>query len=150
MVADARRARLFRLDFPSHGLVEFQTLTNPQARLHDSEFHSDRQGRSFDSGSPGRHAMEASGGKEHANDEFARDIADVLRKGRVDHNFTDLVIVAAPRFLGLLRGHLDGPTAKLVRKEMSREVTANDPAKLFDLVAGEVSPRYPGSADENS
>ncbi len=150
LVADGRRARLFMLDFASSCLDEFKTLTNPEARLHESEFHSDRQGRTFDSGAPGRHAKEASGGKAHSVDSFAREVADELKAGRVDNRFSDLVIVAAPRFMGSLRQHLDDPTAKLVREEIPKEVTGEAADKLFTLVSGIVAPRYPGSPEETS
>ena len=57
----------------------------------------------------------------HAATVFANDLADTLRQGRLAHRFEELVLIAAPRFLGMLRDALDPTTAAKVRGTLSKD-----------------------------
>jgi protein required for attachment to host cells len=51
---------------------------------------------------------------ELESDRFARDISARLETARVQHNYEQLYLAAAPEFLGILREHLSDQVAKQV------------------------------------
>jgi protein required for attachment to host cells len=61
---------------------------------------------------------------------FARDIAGKLEHARTTHEFDQLVLVAPPRFLGLLRGSLDDGTAKLVIGSLDKDLAHSKESEL--------------------
>lgn len=108
-----------------------KTFTNPGAHLKVSEFESDQPGRSFDShtrsnGShltgPSRHAYTSQQDpKEHAIEEFAREVTAFLDKSHKDHLFNRLILVANSRLLGRLRSLLDKKTQEAVSAEHTKD-----------------------------
>lgn len=55
---------------------------------------------------------------------FAQELAGRLDKGRVDHEYDRLVLVAPPHFLGLLKGTLDGQVQKLLAHTVDKDLTS--------------------------
>ena len=107
--------------------MAFRLLENSTARKKLAELVSDHGGRTFDSQGSGRHSYdeEKSNPKTHSYDVFAKDIADRIKAGRHADKFVKLAIIAAPRFLGILRHALEK-----VRVEpdlaIDKEVTGRD------------------------
>lgn len=122
LVADAARARLFRWSDESE-LEQVGCWTHPESRLQNRELLSDGPARNqaFPGGPrstadpPDAHRVEAV--------RFARQLAETLRDGRVHGTYDHLVIVAPPKFLGMLRDALDAPTAKLIRVSLANDFT---------------------------
>ncbi len=110
-----RKGRLAELS-----LVE--TLQNEAGRLKSSEIDTDRAGRSFDAVGHGRHPMEREESPhDRAAANFARELAERVLAGRNTHRFDQLVLVAEPRFLGLLRAALDHVSAGLVIESVGKD-----------------------------
>ncbi len=110
MVADQSKARIFTVADSRGELIDVGELKHPVARHLEQTLISDRPGRSFDSMGKGRHAMSST--VEPAKQEsirFAKQIADHVlaahEKGRLDQ----LLLVAGPPLLGLLRDRLKTP-----------------------------------------
>jgi protein required for attachment to host cells len=123
LVADSARARLFTTQTPKGPLQEFEDLVHPESRMHPGEINTDRPGRAFDRMGQGRHAVgSVTSPKEHEAEEFARLIADRLEAGRNAGQFEQLVLVAPPDFLGLLRKAISHPAAKLISREISKNL----------------------------
>ena len=124
VVADSTRARIFDAESSSAALFEVEGLTSPEGRMHDRDITSDLPGRSFDRNTGGgRHAMEPpTDPKEELAIEFARTIARHLDASRVKRDYEQLVIVAAPAFLGLLREQLNATCRKLVAFELNKNL----------------------------
>jgi protein required for attachment to host cells len=123
-VTQRAKARFFLQEAAKAPLVEIATLEHPESRKPGRDLESDRPGRTQDSKGQGRHAMaveETHKEREAAN--FARTIAEDLKTRRNDGVFNQLVLVAEPGFLGLLRDALDGPTQKLVIGEVKKNLT---------------------------
>lgn len=140
LVAHQAGARVFENHGPGKGLALLQEIEHAQGRERDSQIDTDRPGRSFrkNSGDPRRAAMSRSEGPhDHAVAAFARELAHKLQQGRVQNRFQRLVLVAPPRFLGLLRSSLDGPTAQMLAGSLHKDLAT---AKEAELVAqlGEV------------
>ena len=136
VVADEAQAVIYTRDKKSGPLTELTRLENPDGRKKPGELVSDRGGRSFDSGGQGRHAMgqEKPGPKEHIAGAFAKQIA--MRIGKALHNGTcrGYVLVAAPRFLGMLRDAVASNCSEAPEKAIPKEVVDKDPAFLRKLL----------------
>jgi len=53
---------------------------------------------------------------------FAREVGRYLDRARLDHRFDQLVLVAPPKFLGVLRKELDKEVEKLVADELPKDL----------------------------
>lgn len=134
LVADSAHGRMFSTP-DSRMLAEVADYAHPEARQHERDLTSDQRGRSFDSAGQGRHAMEPQqSAHEHEADVFAGELADALEKGRNEHRFDSLVLVAPPEFLGRIRSRLSKPTAQTVVAEIDKNLVHLEPAELLPYV----------------
>jgi len=135
VVADEFQAHFYTRESKSGLMVQQETLQNESARQKLGDLISDRGGRSFDSLGSGRHAYdeEKSNAKTHSYAVFAKKIAERVRAGHQNQKFVKLAIIAAPRFLGVLRNALDkaGIEADLT---INKEVTGHDTAFIQNLM----------------
>lgn len=146
VVADDSGARVFKTLGRSPQLTCFQEFDHPQAHERASERGSDRPGRSFDSVGGARHAMGAEV-DSHRQEErrFAHELAHYLTQAYDRRDFSELVLVAAPQFLGELRQAL-GDTLKehivetldkdFPKKLDVHQVIAHLQEELFSLKSG--------------
>ncbi|MGH8259746.1 MAG: host attachment protein, partial [Steroidobacteraceae bacterium] len=110
----------------------------PKAHLHDRELVSDRPGRIFDHASgPGRRgatARHATGSERTPRkieaQRFARKIIAALVKARRREEFEWLVVMAAPRFLGLLRAAMPAQLRSSVAAEIAKDLVHEPPAAV--------------------
>lgn len=140
LVAHEAGARLFENRGPGKGLELLEEVEHAAGRERDREIVSDRPGRSFrkNSGDPRRAAMSRSEGPhDRAVANFARELAHKLQHERTQNRFERLVLVAPPRFLGLLRSSLDTPTAHLVVGSLDKDLANTKDAELIKHI-GEV------------
>ena len=67
------------------------------------------------------------------------DFAEQLRQARNAHRFSRLVLVAGPKFLGMLSAGLDGPTADMVvgrvTKDLAKTPDRDVAAHVQDVLA---------------
>ena len=59
-------------------------------------------------------------------------MADHLDKGRIDNQFERLIIVADPKFLGLLMKSLSDPSKKLVSLKIDKDLSKLSEKELRD------------------
>ncbi len=133
VVATRTEARVLESIGPAHPLRRVHEAANPGGRLRNQDFDSDKHSSSFDRGgsSYARHATESEEAPhERVAANFARSIAETLRKGRTDGRFNHLVLVAEPRFLGTLKGALDGVTSDQVIGTLSKNLAAETDADI--------------------
>jgi protein required for attachment to host cells len=104
-------------------LTLIQEIDHPSGRLSNAEIDSDRAGVAFESARYGRNPMEREE-SAHARDvaTFARQLADILMRARVEERFKRVILVADPHFLGLLRQSLDAPTLARVHRTLSKNL----------------------------
>jgi protein required for attachment to host cells len=130
LVADNTRARIFIAETLSSPLEEIEDLSHTKGRLHDREITSDLPGR-VKSFAGGGHAYEQrTDPKEHEVDNFARYLAQYLEDAHNKNRFEQLIIVAGPSFLGMLRNHLQEQIKKLVCLELDKEITTLSAADI--------------------
>ena len=120
VVADRSRARIFSIEKPRGPLNEIEDLVHPESRAHDRDLTSDRPGRT----SGDNHVLgTAHSARDQQAHEFVREIASRLDSGRNGAQFERLVLVAGPDVLGLLRKAMNGHLAKLVVREVEKNLT---------------------------
>jgi protein required for attachment to host cells len=120
LVADASRARFFSAENPAGPLVEMETLSNPEARLHERDLVSDRGG----------HNDGDSATKAANTDRFASMVCDHLESSRHTRELRKLYILGSPGFLGLLRKHQSPSLRHLVRDEIAKDLTTQSPERI--------------------
>jgi protein required for attachment to host cells len=118
VAADASRARVLQVAGPQR-LVEVDNLLNPDGRLEDREINTDARGR-FSGGHTGEDDV---GAVEHRTELFAKRLGDYLDKARTEHRYDELVLVAPPKFLGMMRKSLGREVEKLVADEVPKDLS---------------------------
>lgn len=131
IVAHRAGARLLTQAGPGKPLRVLRELRHPEGRRMNREIDSDRPGRVHDRMGPARHAMaKEEPPHERAAADFAREVAAIVEQARNDHLFDDVVLVAEPGFLGMLRDALDPVTAEVVRGTVHKDLAAVDTRDL--------------------
>ena len=122
IVADGSQARILANDGPGTGLSLVSAHEALQARAHTAELGSDRPGRSFDSATPARHAMEPRvDWQRQEKDRFIARLAENI--GAARERFDRLVLVAPPRTMGELHRRLDEHTKSKIAGELQKDLT---------------------------
>ncbi|MGE5525842.1 MAG: host attachment protein [Rhodospirillaceae bacterium] len=136
VVADNARARIFEVVDRKETLHELDDLVNPSGRLHDSELRTDNTGRYFGKGErmQGHAARPRTEPGEHEAELFAKTVAHYLEQARVEHRFERLCLIAAPKFLGVLRQNLTKDARELVFEELDKDVSWLEGPQLQDYV----------------
>ncbi len=130
VVADSSRARIFAAEKPISSLIEIQTLTHPESRLHQGDLVSDRPGRDRNSGAGSHDMGHESDAKEEEVQRFAAQVCDAVETARARGEFEKLYIVAAPSFLGLLRKQQNDALRKVVTAEISKNLSTKSPEDI--------------------
>jgi len=131
VVADQAEAIFY--DCISPGLVpkEAGRISDPVARLHDHDLVTERAGRSYESVGGARHALERESDPRYLEAvRFARRIARRLDEARRKGEFEELIVVAGPPFLGLLRAQFSKPTRACVAHEVHKDLVHSPVADL--------------------
>ncbi|MBR2512854.1 MAG: host attachment protein [Halomonas sp.] len=123
VVADAARARIFTRD--ALNLVEQESLVHAEGRLHEGDLITDRRGADVHESmsTTSRSSGEEGAASKHENELFAKEVVQRLYTARVENSMEKLIMVAPPKFLGLLREKLDPPTQKLVIHTLSKDLS---------------------------
>jgi protein required for attachment to host cells len=130
LAADNSRARFFTADKARSSLTEIQDLVDPQARLHEGDLVTDRDGSDRRAGTPSHGVSSDSSAKDGAAERFAQQVCASLENARVGGAFNKLYIVAAPAFLGLLRKHQSASLRALIAAEIDKNLAAQDGAAI--------------------
>jgi protein required for attachment to host cells len=140
--ADAGRARIFSESNPSKPLLDIEDMVNSAARLRDSEINTDAGGvtaagkspHSTGGALPNNQYQPATTPEQHNAEIFARDISAFLLQAQRDGKFQKLALVAAPKFLGVLRVELDPQLKNLVSVEINKDYTHSNAQQLQEQI----------------
>lgn len=137
VVADEATAIIYSQGDKRGPLTELMTLDNEAAKKKGNDILADKGGRSFDSFGQGRHTMsrEKSDPKKVAAMAFAKDIATRIYKAKHNGTCREYAVIAAPRFLGLLRDALARAGAADPFLSIDKEVVAKDAAFIERLIS---------------
>jgi protein required for attachment to host cells len=132
VVADQAEAIFYDTGSLTTRPAEAGRIADPAARLHDRDFASDRPGRSYESVGAARHAIQRENDpRQREAIRFAREIARTLEEARRKGEFEQLIVVAGPSFLGLLRAELAPTTKACVVHEVHKDLVHSPPETLL-------------------
>ena len=131
LVANASQAHLYsstraKLFNGKASLSLVNQFMHPQSREKGSELVTDKLGHSG-------HGtfVEASEPKQQEADSFARELITLLEEGRVKQRFEDLMIIASPKFWGMLNKYLNGPLNHMLSVNIAKDYTKDNPNQLM-------------------
>lgn len=131
VVADSSRARFFSMESKVDPLQEMEGMVHEEGRLREQDEVSDRQGGLAGGHGEGGHPFEPPTDPKHREMEvFAKQIADKLEHGRVNHDYHKLILVAPPAFLGSLRRELNEHVLELVDSSLDKNLVAENVAAI--------------------
>ncbi len=130
LVADNVHARIFTADSPSSSLNEIEGFTHAEGRLHDREMTTDLPGRIKSADGSGHAYEQPTDPKKHEADNFAHQLTKHLETAHNANKFEQLLIVAEPSFLGLLRNHLPEHIKQHVCFELDKNITTQSAAEI--------------------
>jgi protein required for attachment to host cells len=114
MVASSSVAYLYQTDNLRHNdLILVKELSHPQSREKGTDILTDRPGH-FSTDHMAHGTYEQVDPKEMEADHFSRELISVLNHGHNNHEFEQVILVAAPHFYGLINKHLNFHLDKVV------------------------------------
>ena len=126
VVANRTDARVFA-HRPGGALTELEALVCKEARQPDRAGLTDAPGRSHDRMGPARHSMEPHTDlADQLAQRFAQRIAERVEQGRISNEWSELVLVAGPEFLGFLREALSEQCRRKVIAESHKNIVTRD------------------------
>lgn len=136
VVADEANAVVYARETKSGPLSEVFSLANEAARMKTEQLISDSGGRSYDSKGKGRHTManEKVDPKKHAALLFAKQIAERIGKVMHDGSCRGFALIAAPKFLGVLREAVSAATSVEPYATVDKQVVGQDTAVIEKLL----------------
>lgn len=127
LVANSTNARIFTAETPSSSIVEVEAYTHSNSRLHDRELTLDLPGKIKNPGGSSGHAFEQrTDPKQHEARVFARELAEYLEESHDGDEFRQLLLIAEPSFLGLLREELTDAVKHTVNFELDKNLVKAD------------------------
>lgn len=134
LVADASSAKVYSLHkaklFKEHtenGLLNLiSNFSHEESRLKAAELTADKKGEF------GPNTYGDNNPKEVEAEIFAHELADYVNQGRLTSEFRDLIIIAPPTFMGLLRKKLHGAVTKVISKQIEKDYTKENIKSLTD------------------
>jgi protein required for attachment to host cells len=140
LVVDGRKLLFLRNHGDAGGIDLRVEAHDEQALPKDSELKSDAPGTGHQSGGYGRSAVDEPDYHQQAEDRWAAEAAEALRKRALANDFDALAIIAPPRTLGELRKHLHKEVERRIIVQMPKEMTDRPVADIEALLAGEAAP----------
>ncbi|MBI3558432.1 MAG: host attachment protein [Deltaproteobacteria bacterium] len=133
LIAQRAGARIFASRGPRAPLQLVRQFDHPIGRLHDRDLESDKPGRLFKPSRSGNSRF-ATDSERTTHDnlagDFARELAECLALGRGQNQYDALILVAEPRFLGLLHSVIDAKTRKKIIGSLGKDLSAVSEAEL--------------------
>ena len=123
LVAQQAGMRVFEHSRHGDSPKLIETRMHPDGARKNQEIDSDRPGRTFCSANSGggafTHEVDA---HQHKLQVFAKEIAQFLENGLNQHCYENLVLVAEPRFLGIVRESLDKKVLDTVSATLNKDL----------------------------
>jgi protein required for attachment to host cells len=131
LVANQAEAQIFSSARLPGNIELVRNLTHKEGAAHTRDLISDAPGRVHDRLGQARHAMEPDTGvKEEHRRRFVKEMVDLLEAAYLKSDFNELVVLAAPAVLGVIRKTLSIGLARVVIKEIPKDVIGQSPAKI--------------------
>lgn len=133
LVADGAKMLLLRnigdAVYPELDVIAHRTIDNPPNR----EQMSDAPGLSFSSMGTGRSTYQEGNPHQEKEDRFAAEAAAALTKA-VKEDEGDVIVVAPPNTLGVLRHHYDRVTTQRLITEIDKDLAGHPVPEITRLI----------------
>jgi len=127
LVADGAHARIFNADTAKSTLSEIESMIHPESQLHEQQLTSDLPGRQAGGATGSHHSVSSeTDPKKYEADVFAKALCKHLEAAHNAHKFRQLIAVAAPAFLGLLRAEMSSNISKVITLEIDKDIVEQD------------------------
>ena len=124
LVANSSEAKIFSAEKITQEWKLLKEFSHPESREKDTEIVADKFGSYPNIGTSGSSSYtEATDPQETEIENFARQLAHELNHGRTQNLFHKLVLVAPPRFHGMLNKHCDPHVLNLVINRLEKNYT---------------------------
>lgn len=120
LIADNSRAKIFRTHIPLESLEMVFEEVNIQGRKKPGDIYSDKAGTQ-QSGSGGFHSF-AGERQSHEEIKFSKKLCSLLNKEYQAGEFSKLMLIAPPHFLGELRKHLGHECKDVLLKTIDKDL----------------------------
>ncbi len=134
VVADGQKMLFFR----NEGDGEHPNLQVERKREQDnppnSELKANRSGHVSQSAGTGGSSYQDTDFHQLAEDRFAAETADLLKKRALNNDFDKLLVVAPPKTLGELRKHYHGEVEKRLIGEIDKDLTGHPIADIEKII----------------
>lgn len=131
IVADAARARIFKTGEKLTGMTEIEDRIHPESRLRNGELGADTPVRSANQkGSLQPRTFP----KDHEEQSFAKELGKHLKTLHNQLHYEELILIASPRFLGMLRNELDTTIDRLVSRTINKELLQASIDELIEYI----------------
>ena len=145
LVIDGRKTLFFR----NHGdqnQIDLRTEAfDERPDLPNSELKTDAAGSNGQSGGFGRPAYEETDFHQQEEDRWAQAAAEAVNKRVLKNNFDQLVIIAPPKTLGLIRKKLHKEAERRLICEIPKEMTGRPIPDIEALIVGETRAEAPAA-----
>lgn len=131
LVVNQAEAQIYSAKRLPGSLILVDTLINVEGAAHARDLVSDAPGRVHDRMGTSRHAMEQDTGvKQEVRRRFVKELVGYLKAANLRGDFDQLVLLAAPAILGVIRKTLTGKLSKSVIKVISKDVIGQGMDKI--------------------
>ena len=143
-VCNGWRAQVYEWAGPGGPLLQLQIMVHTESRSRNLEITTDKPGRTQHRTRDGKRGSMAppTYPKDVERQIFAREVAGFLSSRARRGEFVDLVLIAPPRFLGLLRELLSDLPQTMAIKTVDKDLTAVKPKDLMEALE-EIMPSSP-------
>lgn len=143
VIADGARARFYAADDINASWRLLRTLAHAESREKNVELTPTEPGRALKSKGGVRHSSFQPRTEPHEVEErrFAQEVAAALAHADRAREYDKLVLVAPPRFLGLLREELPDRAARRAEASLDRDYMPLDDVEARERVLAELARR---------
>jgi len=131
VVADAARARVFKTVEKLADMTEIDDLVHPESRLRNNELGAGTPVRSVNQkGSLQPRTFP----KDHEEQTFAKKLAKHIKTLYNQLYYEELILIASPRFLGMLRNELETTIDRLVSCTINKDLLQASSDELIEYI----------------
>jgi protein required for attachment to host cells len=137
LVCDSSIARLLQVEPEPRDWILIDELHHRESRLSGQDLGRDSsEGEIQQNEVTYRNALEPLSLKKVEAERFAKQLASVLHEAVSANSVEDLILVAPPAFLGLLRKNLTTQVERRVRETLNKDYAHLKPAEIAEQLSG--------------
>ncbi len=132
VVADSNHAQIYLRKQLNSPLKTVVSMEDRQSQGRDAASDDDDAGGVFRAvGHNGRGRADAAPpGRRNGRAQFAREVVERVERGRTREEFEELILIAPPQLLGIMRESLTKPTLDRVSREIAKNLVALEPERI--------------------